>query len=768
MARTPKQHKAILEGEAAGAASALRLRLDQAWLKLSGDINEARQFESYRVLFTDREVAVLNDRGQLQRRYPKGTIDDIEFRQALSGGALILMTRDGMREAGRFSAAHAEACAKAMPAIRAWLDEPVPVPGFAAGQEPSAPASDSGQDDGGGAGHEPAADALQRTGRACAVCGRRLLHRRTKCLRCSNKARMFRRILAYASPHRKLMKASGILLLLSILLELLPTYLMKLLIDNFTAGGNASLLLLLIGAMAGAHLAGTGLSMARSYIGLRFGGKLMGDIRKDAFASLMRLSLGYFDRRQVSQFIGRVQNDTEELKQFLTEGFIQILSQVLMAVGVLGLLFYLSAPLTWMILIPLPFLGLGMIWLWPRVQVMWYSQWMGTMGVNNVIGETLQGIRVIKAFAQEKREKERFGKANDLLVKKMISMGNMWIGISPVFSLVIAAFGLLVWYMGGRHVLDGSMSLGSLTAYASYLVMFFGPLQFMGASLGMINRVMGSAERIFEIMDAPSDTPDREDAAALPAVQGEIRFEGVRYGYDKQRTVLKGIDLAIRPGEMVGLVGHSGAGKTTLINMVCRFYDPDDGRISLDGVDLRDIRQESLRSHIGVVLQETFLFDGTIAQNIAYGMKDATPERIIEAARIANAHTFICGFPEGYETRVGERGHRLSGGEKQRIAIARAVLLDPAILILDEATASVDTETEREIQEALARLIRGRTTIAIAHRLSTLRGADRLIVLDNGRIAETGTHDELYKSKGTYYRLVESQKQMTEPPSEVG
>ena len=651
----------------------------------------------------------------------------------------------------RFSLPYAKKFKEAMPLILEWLDVPLPVPVSMAGG-----AEDSGQTATPGVRH------------VCSVCGSRLLHRRTKCLRCSNKYAMLRRITAYAIPHRKLMALSSALLLGSIALELIPTYLMKLLIDNFTSGGSAKVLLTLIAAMGFFHLAGTGLQMARSFIGLRFGGRLMGDIRQDMFAALMRLSMSYFDRRQVSQFISRVQNDTEELKQFLTEGLVATLSQVLLAASVLGLLFYLNAPLTWMILIPLPFIGAGFLWLWPRVQIMWYSQWMNMMNVNNVIGEALQGIRVIKAFAQENREKARFAKANDTLVKRMISMGNLWMSISPLFSLLIAAFGLLIWYTGGRHVLDGSMSLGSLTAYTSYLVMFFGPVQFFGASLNMINRVMGSAERMFELMDAPSGTPDREDAAVLTKINGEICFTDVRYGYEKQRDVLKDINLTIRPGEMVGLVGPSGAGKSTLINLVCRFYDADAGSIMLDGVDLRDISQESLRAGIGVVLQETFLFDGTIAQNIAYGMKDASPERIIEAARIGGAHEFICGLPEGYETGVGERGHRLSGGERQRIAIARAVLLDPAILILDEATASVDTETEREIQEALGRLVKGRTTIAIAHRLSTLREADRLIVLEGGRIAEIGTHEELYKSKGTYYRLVESQKQMTEVPSEVG
>jgi ATP-binding cassette subfamily B protein len=292
--------------------------------------------------------------------------------------------------------------------------------------------------------------------------------------------------------------------------------------------------------------------------------------------------------------------------------------------------------------------------------------------------------------------------------------------------------------------------------------MLFGPLQWMSQMINWASHALAAADRVFEIMDTPSEVPDTSNPVPIGQLKGEVKFEQVTYGYEKHHPVLKDIKLEVKAGEMIGLVGHSGAGKSTFINLICRFYDTDEGRITIDGVDLRNISQSDLRKQIGVVLQETFLFDGTIAENIAYSKPDATPDEIMRAAKIGNAHDFIVQLSDGYDTRVGERGHRLSGGEKQRVAIARAIIHDPRILILDEATASVDTETERQIQVAISRLIQGRTTFAIAHRLSTLRNANRLIVLDKGKIMEMGTHEDLLTiENGVYRKLVDAQSELT-------
>jgi ATP-binding cassette subfamily B protein len=319
---------------------------------------------------------------------------------------------------------------------------------------------------------------------------------------------------------------------------------------------------------------------------------------------------------------------------------------------------------------------------------------------------------------------------------------------------------LMVWFLGGHQVLGEGLTLGTLTAFIWYLGMFYGPIQVLTHISDWLSHTFTAAERIFEVLDLKPDVGDAPDAAPMPHLEGRLEFHDVTFGYEKHNPVLKNVSLIVEPGEMIGFVGHSGAGKTTMINLICRFYDVDEGALLIDGVDLRKIRYDDLRRQMGVVLQETFLFDGTVAENIAYAKPDATLEEIMNAARAANAHDFIVNFPDGYNTPVGERGQRLSGGERQRIAIARAILHNPRILILDEATSSVDTETERQIQEALARLIKGRTTFAIAHRLSTLRNAHRLLVLEQGKQAELGTHEELMEKKGTYYKLVEMQTEL--------
>lgn len=700
------------------------------WLSLYGDINEEFRYERIQADFTALELRVTGSDGRLMLTLPRQEIQGIEVMELTGGGCLLIRTEAENLEALRFTLPYLENCRKAIPQVLGWIENTRP--------------TDTGKN-----------TAAQAAGGICTSCGRRAKGNASTCFRCSRKWGTVSQLLSRSRKYRRPMLGMGAILLATVLLGLVPPYLTKFIIDEIAApAGQFSSLIWLAGGLAGSYLALTLFQMLKGFIAISVGGRFLGEIRRDMFHSLMNQSMRFFDSRQVSQFIGRINQDSDRLRDFLSQGIVEFISQMLSALFIFGMLLSLNWRLTLMVMVPLPFIAAGLFWLLPKARNMWYAQWRSSIRIQSLIGEALQGIRVIKAFSREQSEKERFDQANDQLVRRMVSIQNLWMMVTPGFSLLISLFAALVWLAGGRHVLGGEMSIGTLSAYAAYLGMFFGPVRWLAQSAGWLNEVIGSAERIFDVIHTSPGVTDPQNPQPTGRAKGEIRFKKVRFGYGQDRQVLKNIDLHISPGEMVGLVGPSGAGKSTLIHLLCRFYDPDEGVVELDGISLNRYRQEELRSNIGVVLQETFLFDGTIAQNIAYGRPDASAEDIIAAASAANAHDFICRLPDGYETKVGERGHRLSGGEKQRIAIARAILLDPPILILDEATSSVDTETEAVIQGALNTLVKGRTTIAIAHRLSTLRNADRLIVMEDGQVIESGSHGELLQQNSTYARLI--------------
>lgn len=381
--------------------------------------------------------------------------------------------------------------------------------------------------------------------------------------------------------------------------------------------------------------------------------------------------------------------------------------------------------------------------------------------VTNVLADTIPGIRVVKAFAQEERETQRFREANRHNLAVNDKINKTWSLFTPTVTLLTEIGLLVVWAFGIWQVSGNQITVGVLTAFLAYIGRFYTRLDSMSRIVSVTQKAAAAAKRIFDILDHVSSVPDPTNPVALKEVTGsiELREIGFRYG---NRSVVRNLSLDIRPGEMIGLVGHSGSGKSTLVNLICRFYDVSEGAIFIDGVDIRNVSLTDFRSNIGLVLQEPFLFFGTVAENIAYGKPDASREEIIAAARAAHAHEFILRLPQGYDSIVGERGQGLSGGERQRISIARALLINPRILIMDEATSAVDTETEKEIQQALENLVKGRTTIAIAHRLSTLRKADRLVVMDAGRIVEIGNHDELMAAEGAYWRLYQAQLRNTE------
>ncbi|HEY4319480.1 MAG TPA: ABC transporter ATP-binding protein [Herbaspirillum sp.] len=570
------------------------------------------------------------------------------------------------------------------------------------------------------------------------------------------------RLVRFAKPYKGTLLIGFLLTLASTAATLVPPYLTMPLMDNvlipFQNGApiNMRLVTMYMAGLLGSALVAWSLGWARTFILALVSERIGADLRTTTYEHLLRLSLQYFGGKRTGDLMTRVGSETDRICVFLSLHLLDFAIDVLMIIMTAVILVSINPWLALVTLLPLPFIA----WMihavrdrlrhgFEKVDRIWSE-------VTNVLADTIPGIRVVKAFAQEKREAVRFKDANRHNLAVNDRVNRVWSLFSPTVTLLTEIGLLVVWAFGIWQVSNKQITVGVLTAFLAYISRFYTRLDSMSRIVSVTQKAAAGAKRIFEILDHVSSVPEPANPVHLNGVKGAITLRNIGFRYGN-RAVMRGVDLNIAPGEMIGLVGHSGSGKSTLVNLICRFYDVSEGAIYIDGVDIRALPITEYRRNIGLVLQEPFLFFGTIAENIAYGKPDASRKEIIAAARAAHAHEFILRLPQGYDSLVGERGQALSGGERQRISIARALLIDPRILILDEATSSVDTTTEKEIQKALDNLVKGRTTIAIAHRLSTLRLADRLVVLDRGKVVEVGAHDELMAREGAYHALYQAQ-----------
>ncbi|MGE0802559.1 MAG: ABC transporter ATP-binding protein [Lautropia sp.] len=575
------------------------------------------------------------------------------------------------------------------------------------------------------------------------------------------------RLWRFARPYRRRLLIGLLLTVAATAATLVPPYLTLPLMDdvlipyqNGVAIEPRTVLLYLGGLLASALLAWV-LGWARTWQLALVSERIGADLRTATYDHLMSLPLEYFGAKRTGDLMARIGSETDRLNLFLSLHLLDFATDLLVIAMTAVILFSINPWLALATLLPLPLI----VWLihlvrdrlrhgFEKVDRIWAE-------VTNVLADTIPGIRVVKAFAQEARESARFREANRHNLEINDRVNKVWSLFTPTVTLLTEIGLLIVWAFGIWLVANDRITVGVLTAFIAYIGRFYTRLDSMSRIVSVTQKAAAGAKRIFDILDHVSSVPEPAEPARLGRVDGRIGIEGVRFRYGN-RPIIRGVDLAIAPGEMIGLVGHSGSGKSTLVNLILRFHDVAEGRITLDGTDIRRFAVADYRRHIGLVLQEPFLFFGTIAENIAYGRPGASRAEIVAAARAAHAHEFILRLPLGYDSLVGERGQALSGGERQRISIARALLIDPKILILDEATSSVDTETEREIQKALDNLVQGRTTIAIAHRLSTLRKADRLVVLDRGMVVEQGRHEQLLERDGHYAKLYRAQQRMND------
>lgn len=593
---------------------------------------------------------------------------------------------------------------------------------------------------------------------ACPQCGRALIRPGAPCMNCQSKNKLLQKLGKYVLPYKNRLLFCLLLSLITTGVSLLPPLMTKTLVDEVFPNSDTRQLAQCVLVLLGTYLIQYGVGAVRAYQLRATGDRIVADLRNDVYRKAQRLPMRFYDRSSTGSVINRISSDAGTIREFTMRLTQEVVVQFFLLIGIVIIMFAMNWQLTLLSLVPVPFVVTGSRVFGKKIKPFYRRIWRRWSAVTSLLTDTIPGVRVIKAFTNEKASDETFSTYNHEWLRTDIRASKITTLFPNVVSFVMSCGSLLIWSVGGNLVIENPdfVSAGLLVSFISYTSMFYGPVNFFANLNDSYQNALNSAERILDIIDAEPE-PDFAKGQHPEKLHGHIEFRNVSFSFDRSKKTLSNINLVIEPGDIVGIVGTTGAGKSTLINLLMRYYDHYDGQILMDGIDIRKIDLEFYRSEIGYVQQEPMMFHESIYQNIAYGTRNPPVEAVIHAAEVANAHEFICRLPDGYDTILGERGTGLSGGERQRLSIARAVLKNPSILFLDEATASVDSETESLIQDAIDRLIRGRTTLMIAHRLSTLRKANKIIVVDKGEILEMGSPEELMALKGKYYKLIQIQ-----------